>query len=356
LSVPLVQNSLGRTGDQLLAAAGVILAAAAVYFLCILYFVEKSSCPYCLGLHLAGLTVGTLLLTDAVSKQRSGGRGILEAAALTGFMAMCVLSAGQKWGPKPETHLITSGGLLPPPVDPIQPKIPAATTPGNPASVTTPAPPAPAGRVVSFFDGALKYDVSSLPLLGPANAPVVLVEFFDYTCNSCRTLAGDLKALKQKWPNSFAVIALPTPLNRNCNPYLKEAVHDHPGACELAKLSLSLWRANPTVFPGFHEYLLSVPVPVTPESIVAARRMADGLVGANAMAAAMNDVWVDGQLRSNLVTFQQLTEKSIAMPKLLVHSIIAWHGIAKNTETFIRDIEQQFDLRGNGAPIIAKPQ
>ena len=112
LTLTPVQRALGRTGDQLLAAAGVILAGAAVYFLCLLIFKEKQNCPWCLGLHITGLTVSALILTAAVKAQRAGERGVLEAAMLTGFMAIGLLAAGQVWGPKPETHVITEGGFV----------------------------------------------------------------------------------------------------------------------------------------------------------------------------------------------------------------------------------------------------
>ncbi|HEX2747183.1 MAG TPA: vitamin K epoxide reductase family protein [Verrucomicrobiales bacterium] len=348
LTLPSVQFALGRTGDQLLAAAGVILAAAAAYFLIILYFVQKGSCPWCLSLHITGFTVAVILLTDAVSKQRSGGRGIMEAATLTGFMAMCVLSAGQVWGPKPETHLITSQ--------------PPSNSPVVPASVATPGAP----RVVTFADASLnlKFDTATLPLLGPPEAPVVLVEFFDYTCPSCRDLAGDLKSLKNKWPDSVAVIVLPTPINRMCNPYVKAEVHDHPGACELANLSLTVWRAKPSAFPAFHDYLLSLPLPITQDKIDAARRKALEVAGEAPLNAAKEDPWIAQRLNDNFAVFRELTKETpitpgkvaIKMPKLLLPPGSVMHGTARTTEIFVQTMEKQFNLNSEGSPVVSKPR
>lgn len=332
LTLPAVQRSLGRTGEQLLAAAGVILAGAAVYFLTILYGVEHKHCPWCLGLHLAGLTVAGMILLDALRMQRSGQRGVIEAALLTGFMALCLLAAGQVWGPKPQTFLITQGGI-------------------KPGGDTPPAPVAGSpSRELSFFDGALKYDPASLPIVGNSSAKIVLVEYFDYTCGSCRDLNGDLQELKKKWPGMFAVIVLPAPLNRSCNPWLKQSVEDHPGACELAKLALAVWRAKPAAFAEFHDFLFSLPLPVTLEHIAEAKNRADKLAGAEAMATAMEDAWVSQRLQENFGTFAKLTSQSIAMPKLLLHSSIMMHGTARNTEEFIRAMEQQFGLSGKGLP------
>lgn len=320
LTLPRTQQILGRAGDQLLAAGGVILAAAAAYFLSILYLVEKAHCPWCLGLHITGMTVAGLILTCC------RGQGVMGAAGLTGFAAMVILATGQIWGPKPQTFLITAD---------------STDAPAAPEVTTGP-------RVISFFDGSLnlKYDASALPLLGSPSAKVVLVEFFDYTCGSCRELAGDLRELKKKWPDTFAVIALPAPLNRACNSWLKENVRDHPGACELAKLSLALWKAKPGAFSEFHDYLLSLPLPITPEKIAAAKKRAENLAGATELAAAIDDPWVTSQLTENLTTFAKLTTQSIVMPKLLLHSSVMMHGTARDTAEFLQTMEQQFALKG----------
>jgi uncharacterized membrane protein len=356
LTFPTVQQSLGRTGDQLLAAAGVILAGAAVYFLSILHFVEEKNCPWCLGLHLTGLTVGALILITSVSTQRAGGRGIIEAALLSGLMAMGVLSAGQIWGPKPQSHLVTSDGMA-------ESGASAATakpSPGLPVSTSVTVPPAPAAgatsRMVSFFDGNLKFDAEALPLLGSPGSRVILVEFFDYTCKSCRALSGDFKELKKKWPDTFGLIVLPAPLNRSCNPFLKPGVEDHPFACELARLSLTLWRARPEAFAGFHDYLMGLPLPMGPEAVAAARATADELAGAEAMKSAAADPWIEKQLEQNLGIFARLTSQTNAMPKLLLHSSVMMHGAARDTPEFISVMEKQFDLTGTGSPVIAHPR
>ncbi len=328
LTIPSVQRVLGRTGDQLLAANGVTLLAAAAYFVGILLFKLEKKCPWCFTLHLTGVVTGGIILMDAFSKRRTGERGVLGAASLTGFMAMCVLVAGQVWGPKPATYEMMN---------------------------------------LTYLNDSLKFDPTKLPILGKPDAKIVLVEFFDYTCTSCRNLAGDLRALKRKWPDTFAVIALPSPLSRNCNAYLKPGVPEHVGACDLARLSLTLWRAKPAAFQDFHDYLLSIPLPVTLDKVALARLKADELAGAEAMATASKDEWVARQIESNAKTLGRLTEGSIAMPKLLFPSPApakgesrtsgnlpntsglitegGMTGTTRTTEEFIFLMERQFKLR-----------
>ncbi len=341
LTLPSVQRVLGKTGDQLLAAAGVILAGAAVYFLCLLYFKEKQNCPWCLSLHVTGLVVSGLILTMSVKVQREGERGVLEAAMLTGFMAIGLLAAGQVWGPKPETHLITDGGFAG------NAGVPATVVGGSEAAkVISP-------RILEFFGGELKFDAAVLPVLGEPDARVVLVEFFDYTCGSCRDLAVDLKALKKKLPGAISVVVLPAPLNRGCNPWLKDSVKDHPGACELAKIALACWKAKPAAFAELHDFLLTLPLPANETQVAVARRKADDLAGAREMAVAMEDAWVGQRLQENLGTFAKLTTQNIKMPKLLLHTSMMMHGPAKDEQTFISVIEQQFDLAGSGSPVLS---
>ncbi len=328
-----VQRALGRTGDQLLAAAGVILAGAAVYFLSLLYIKERGHCPWCLGLHITGLAVAAVILTNAVKSQRAGERGLLEAAMLTGVMAIGLLAAGQVWGPKPESHVLTAGTL-------------------SDSAREVPESGAMAGpRVIRFAEGALNlsFEVEKLPLLGAADAPVVLVEYFDYTCGSCRNLAEDLAALKQKWPGTFAVVAMPSPLNRECNPLLKSGVDNHPGACELARLSLELWRAKPSAFAEFHEFLLRLPLPVGARETGAARAKAVELAGVEAMAVAGKDSWVDSQMLENIGTLAKLQSERIVMPKLLVRSRVI-HGLVNNAAALILMMEQEYCLTTRGAP------
>lgn len=345
-----IRQVLGRTGDQLLAAGGVVLAGAAIYFLSLMFFGTEGEgrgkvgfCPWCLGLHLAGLTVSAILLTAAVQQQREGERGILEAAMLSGFAAIGILAAGQIWGPRPDTHLLTETEL--------KKDVPG---PAQPATMKSAANRPP--RIVSFFGGDMKFDAASLPIIGNPDASFILVEFFDYTCRSCREMAGDLKALKQKWPGMFGVVVLPSPLNRNCNPFLRERVPDHPGACELARLSLAVWCKKPEAFAGYHDYLLSLPLPAGDAILATARKRADEIAGAAVIQAALDDPEITTRLNENFGSFARLTSESIVMPKLLVHGKLVLHGPVRDTQAFLSLMEQQFGLGKPGIPVVSPPK
>lgn len=331
-SLPPVRRAGGIRMTRWLAAAAVILAGSAGYFLAILYLVERQHCPWCLTIHLTGLAEAGLILTGAWRQHRGSGESWAGRAVLTGTLALGILAAGQKWGPRPKTFLITGeapasgGGILP--------------------------SMAGGSRVLRFFDGTMAFDAAALPVIGSPAAPAVLVEFFDYTCASCRDLAGDLKALKEKWPGTFAVVVLPAPLNRACNPALAPSVTDHPGACELARLALALWRAKPEAFPAFHDFLFSLPLPAVPERLAEARKQADQLAGEAAMESALASPWVAARLQANFEAFARLTAQSIKMPKLLLHDSVMMHGTAPRTGEFLRVMEEQFGLSGKSPPAV----
>ena len=203
ITAPPVEDALGRTGHQLQAGAAFLILLAALWFGGLMLHL-KTACPWCLAMHGLGGTASVILLTK-LWRERAENGGVAGAALISAVAAMAVLIAGQLYGPRPATHLVTAGGLLPPGEQP------------QPAAQE----PAPASRTVYFFGRELAYDPAALPLLGDPAARHILVEYFDYTCPSCRDMYGDLVKLKATRGADFAVIVLPVPLNRSCNPWMK---------------------------------------------------------------------------------------------------------------------------------------
>lgn len=312
-SLPGLRQNPAFPADRILAGAALLLAGGAVYFLTILYLVERQHCPWCLAMHGAGLAVAVMVL-----KGNPWPNGLKPVAWAAGGLAVLVL--GQIWGPQPQTYLVTG-------------------------SADASAAPAAGAREWSYLDGQLKVIPGTAPLLGTPLAKVVLVEFFDYTCGSCRDLAGDLKELNKKWPDHFAVVVLPAPLNRSCNAFLKPEVKDHAGACELAKLALAVWRAKPEAFPEFHDYLFTLPLPVSLSQLAAARQRAGAVAGEEMIGKALEDPWVAQRLQDNLAVYARLTTQSVVMPKLLLPPSQVMHGTAPDAAEFVRVMEAQFRLR-----------
>ena len=79
---------------------------------------------------------------------------------------------------------------------------------------------------------AVAIDVASAPFKGPATAPARVVEFSDFMCPFCRSLAGALSQFVPQAGGRVAVYFMNYPLDNACNPKLPRATH--PGSCQLA--------------------------------------------------------------------------------------------------------------------------
>ncbi len=303
------------------AGLAICFAGAALWF-CGILIVELKFCPWCAAAHLIGLSCA-VLLTLTLWKQKSIG-GKIHLGIIGGIVAMLIFVCGQVYGPVPDTHAVSKETVAQEDRD---------------ASVHARGE----GRVVSLLDDKKFYNTSSLPHLGPPDAPHVIVEYFDWTCEACGNMHEDLKMVAGKHPGKFCMILLPVPLNRACNEFFPPGIEDHEGACELARLGLAAWRAMPEAFPEVHEVLFTRPV-LTPE--IAEIAVAQ-IVGEEALAAALKDPWIEEILTANTNDFRQMSSKTPKMPKLVVGRNKMLHGVTKTPEALLEALEQEFQLPPN---------
>ncbi|MEN8772884.1 MAG: vitamin K epoxide reductase family protein [Akkermansiaceae bacterium] len=308
-----------KVSKPLLTMAAFLLIAAALWFMGLQAFVIKSFCPWCFGTHSVGLLTAGAILWKASAPVKA-------PLVVIPLALMTVLALGQIYGPKPKTYEVTSEA-------------------GIEARKEVKVQNEGEGRLVTFKDPTGKivktYRLGSVPLIGSPDAKHFLVKYFDYTCASCRTMEEDLNALMMKHPGQVAVIVLPTPLNRECNPYLSAKIHDHKHACELARLGLAAWRAQPESFQEAHEILFQRPV----HSGASARAELEEIIPAENLEEALKDPWIESSLKSSLEDYRALSSKRIEMPKLMVRGTKTMHGLAPSTEQFIKLIAKEFQLR-----------
>ncbi|MES2706949.1 MAG: vitamin K epoxide reductase family protein [Verrucomicrobiota bacterium] len=342
--------------DALLTAAALAALLAACWFLGLLVVVEKTFCPFCAAVHALGFlwAVPVLWRRASMGKLR-GAPGFAVAAGVA------VLILGQLFGPAPQTYLLTTTPASPSPAAPpasapvtlpagaaSPPGQTAAPAPGAAAGSTaaaTPAPaaapvPVPAAREISFQNGTMYFRTDELPILGPKDAAHVMVEYFDYTCASCRDMSKDMEAARAQLGGRIAVIVLACPLNRQCNSALPDQVPDHAGACTLARLSLAVWRKAPQQFEAYHQFLMALPLP--PDETAARTRATEICGGADGLTLALADPWIEGRLNQTVQEYASLCVQQIKMPKLLLHGNVMMHGTARSAEQFIATLRQQF--------------
>ncbi len=322
LSFELVQNWFSMQADRLLLAAALLAIGCGVWFVGLLGIVERTFCPYCAAAHGLGIIFAIPLLQRAWRLRHEETRGLFASAFSVALPALLILIVGQLFGTHPDTHVI---------VDQPLPVVAQAAHPiARPGSL-------------QFFDGALNYPIAELPRLGTLEAPHHLVEYFDYTCGSCRDMSGDFEALLQRFPGAFCITLLPCPLNRACNRYCGPKVLDHPDACELATYALAVWKQAPTVFPAFHADLMHLPIPVDLAAVKARAEKACG--GAETLASAMTDPWITARLTETFEEYRLLVATDAVMPKLLLHDSRVMNGAAKDTATFLQFMQTEFKLK-----------
>ena len=316
LTLPSVGQRLGRTADQLLAACAVLLIAGAAGFGVLMFFIVKVWCPWCVALHVAALVVGILLLHTTWRASRSGERGLFAAAGQAGVAGATLLILGQVFGKIPDTHRLTAEA---------------------PVSVVDEiVHPVASRATVTYLKGSLTFSRWEVPSIGPATATHVLAGFSDYTCMACRAQHSDLQALLKSSPD-YAVLILPVPLERPCNPYLPTTAKDHPHACDLAKISLAFWKVAPAQFPAFHDFLMSAPLPLNPAfALVEAKRLAPKAT------LAPDDENIAKQLGENTATWHQLSSENSKLPKLILRDDIVLHGSTSSRERFLEVVHEAF--------------
>jgi protein-disulfide isomerase len=287
---------------------------AAVWFTGLQWVVLKTICPYCMAMHGLGVLLACVILVGdrERSEKKRVKAGWRRSAVAVVLAACCVagLAVVQQWGPEPQTYredVLNAGDV-------------------SVAKGDTCVHEKGEGREVTFLNEKKTYRVKTLPHLGSAEADHVVVEYFDYTCEACREMHGLLQALVTRYPEKLAVIVLPVPLHRQCNPYLPQGVEDQENACELARLALQVWRADPAKFAEFHQNLFGLQgMPVE-----LAEALAVSLVGEGALTNSEALSWANAVIAANVEDYRWMVKNTPVMPKLLIRGSVMVQGAMKN--------------------------
>jgi protein-disulfide isomerase len=74
------------------------------------------------------------------------------------------------------------------------------------------------------------------PSIGPANAPITIVEYSDFQCPYCRIGAFSINTVLSRYPTQVRVVFRNFPLDQACNRKIERMMHAH--ACEAAKTAI----------------------------------------------------------------------------------------------------------------------
>jgi uncharacterized membrane protein len=302
---PTVSVSRQRTIWLCLVPCAVAILAGAAWFFLVQFFVIKSLCPYCIVAHSLGGAAALLILFKAPSDSTAyiGHREkepetlpplALPRFVLIGLAGAGILVAGQLIH-QPKTHDVHSVAAI------ANTNAAAGTESSNSAVAVSLPPPKPVARMFSIYNGLFQFDLEEVPLTGSPRAPHVFVSLFDYTCHHCRQMHPLLTTVQQNLSNRVSIVNLPMPLDSECNQTVTRTPPNQINACQYARLGLAVWRARRQAFETYNHWFFEPEHPLPIESV---RAYAENLVGSNALAHALQDPWVNEQLKANIAIYE----------------------------------------------------
>ena len=327
-----------------LVGSAIIVFGSAAWFVGIQAFVLKSFCPFCMTAHACGAIAALLIFVNAPLRSPAAKPWELEKLVflaprvfrrvlVVALLALAVLVIGQvKFEHRSLVVRPANLGTNPPPTIKsntvaLAPASVAVTNPVAPTAVAATPPPATAPtvattkRLVPIYGNRFQLDTFEAPILGAPTNQHVIVSLFDYTCHHCRAMHPLLHEAQAMFSNQLAIISLPMPLDPDCNPTMQKAHPSHTNACALAKLGLAVWRADRTKHHEFDNWMMEG---AKPPPLVDAQLKAAQLVGAEALARALQDPWVENQLRVNVAMYElSYRAQRGQMPQLIVGPNVA---------------------------------
>jgi len=327
-----------------LVGSAIVVFGSAAWFVGVQAFVLKSFCPFCMTAHACGAIAAILIFVNAPLRSPAAKPWELEKLVflaprvfrrvlVVALLALAVLVIGQvKFERRSLVVRPANLGTNPPPTIKsntvaLAPTPVVVTNPAAPAAVTATPPPAPAPaasatkRLVPIYGNRFQLDTFEAPILGAPTNQHVIVSLFDYTCHHCRAMHPLLHEAQAMFSNQLAIISLPMPLDPDCNPTMQKPHPSHTNACAFAKLSLAVWRADRTKHHEFDNWLMEG---AKPPPLVDAQLKASQIVGAEALARALQDPWVENQLRVNVAMYElSYRAQRGQMPQLIVGPNVA---------------------------------
>ncbi len=267
-------------------------AGSAVWFIIVQKWIVGAFCPYCMATHITGLLLAALVIwraprqfdddsTSPVASRRIicslPAIGLASVGlALAGILAFC------------QVHFI-----------------PPAVYQGGQAQ-----------------NNSAGIDPHAAPMIGSPDAVYVVTLLFDYKCPHCQEMHFMLNEAVRRYGGKLAFALCPTPLNKECNPYVPRDVEEFKGSCELTKIALAVWVAKREAYPAYDNWMFSLESGDhwEPRSLEAARAKAVELVGQEKFTAALADPWIERYLQACIRIYGSTVQGGNAVPKMVFGS------------------------------------
>jgi protein-disulfide isomerase len=153
---------------------------------------------------------------------------------------------------------------------------------------------------------------------------------FDYTCPHCRNTHHAISGAQKKYGNDLAIFALPVPLENACNP---SAGGGHPGACEMAKIAVAVWRLDPSKFQTFHNWMFE-----NQRTVSTARAFAETLIDKDRLKAELSSDVPGKYISRHVSLYQRIGSGQV--PKLIFTKTMM-QGEVNSTDTLCKTIQSE---------------
>jgi protein-disulfide isomerase len=111
----------------------------------------------------------------------------------------------------------------------------------------------------------------------------------------------------------FAVVALPVPLNTECNRLVQTTNPANKDACQIARIAIAVWLADPEQFHQFHDWIMNGASAPSADEV---REEAAKRVGSEQLQAQLDKQTADQYLAKNIELYQRAGAGTV--PKILV--------------------------------------
>ncbi|MFT4549970.1 MAG: putative membrane protein [Verrucomicrobiales bacterium] len=291
-----------------------MVIGAAIWFVCLQFFVIQSFCKLCCLTHVVGVIASLCTLFGLKSLPREIKPFGVAAAA----MALALMVGWQSLLPQKTTATSNLGS----------------------AGMTS------SGEIVDI--GGLSIDIGHFPYRGNPQSSKRMVLLFDYTCTSCRRVHGYLSRAEERFgKDNYLVVMLPVPLNPDCNRHIKEPMPDHRDACLFAQIGLAMWGIDQEKFHEYDHWMIESGSARFPPTADAARAKAEELVGKEILDEALAQKSVGTKLEHATKIWNFLKEKTgrMAMPKMVWSNGNLTDGGASSEFELFNTMEKQLGLK-----------
>ncbi len=283
---PSIEASVRNLSWQvILILAGAIMGSA-IWFTFLQKWIIGSFCIYCMSAHVTGSLLSVLIIWRVVKERKAPKK---EKLQIKPIRIVGLILVG----------LITSGIV---------------------SAIQFNDTPTAINQENNQAEFHFNIDYENAPMIGPPDADYKVILLFDYQCAHCQKIHFMLNLAVQQYNGKLAFILMPTPLENSCNQFISPQKTTFNNSCELTKIGLAVWKANPKVFSGFENWMFSFESGNTwkPKSIEAAKAKAAGLLGNEMLETALADSWISKYLQNGIQLFGQTLQNGRgAIPKMI---------------------------------------